>query len=118
MPAAIPGDPLSSFAAGFGQSFGAGLAGPDPSTSISSGTQTVKSYLDGSGWAVSTGRGVTTGADQRGKQTDFGSGSTAPDAADTYGQALGMQSAGLSPLLVIALVLVFGGLVLRAKKGA
>jgi hypothetical protein len=116
--AAIPGDPFSSFASGFGASFGAGLAGPDPSTSISSGSQTIKSLLDGSGWTVSTGRATATGADQRGKLTDFGNDTQAPPPSIGGDGSIGLQSAGLSPLLSLGLVMILAGLVLRAKKGA
>jgi hypothetical protein len=80
MPAAIPGDPLSSFVGNLGSGLGSGLGkglgdaiGGGGGPLISGGGWDFRSNFDGSGWTVSTGNSRATGGARTGGTSQDGS---------------------------------------------
>lgn len=91
----------SSFFGGLGSALGG-----DPGPVVSGGTVDARSFMDGSGWTVSTGSSRATGGN-RDQGPGFGPATTAPD------QAGGPQLAGFGGLGGLVLLLVVGGVILR-----
>lgn len=79
----------------------ASLFAPDPGANLSGGgTTDARSFFDGSGWTVSTGRSSATGA--RDSRT-----------GDPFGAGMATTQAGLSPWLSLLLAGAFGLYLLR-----
>lgn len=84
-----------AFMGGLGQAIGG-----DPGPAISGGTTDARSFMDGSGWTVSTGSSKATGGN-RDQGPGFGPASTPPDLAGP--QLAGFGSVGGVLLLLVVL---------------
>lgn len=93
--------------AGLGQGLGDAIGGGGGGPTITGGQTDARSFMDGSGWTVSTGRGSATGARQDGRST-MGGPSVAQPAP------LAMAGMGDNPLMLV-LLLAFGYAVWKSR---
>lgn len=107
---------FGNLGAGLGQGLsGAMGGGPDPSALISgAGGLDGRAQLDGSGWTVATGRSVAYGQTVPNAPRPSVFDSVPSFGADPAG---GLMRAGVSPWVALAMLAIFGGLLLRRRKG-
>lgn len=103
----------ANFAGGLGTSLGRGIAGaPSAGPLVSGGgAQDARSFMDGSGWTVSTGGSRATGGTVGAKSQD---GTLQPPPG--FGADQPMARAGVSPAAIGIMLAVMGGAWLWSRR--